>query len=263
MACSAVSLVVCDSIEVEREEGLTLPDETPWDIGPTHEGSQVHFSSDVRHGVERIWYLEQLRPFLENPDSQGPSVIARYYPHVCRVGDDAIWQRAHLAYGILELVPGLLGREWVTFPGHARRGPKRAPFPGIIEVLHGSAAFLLQRPGPFDRLREVSVIWLKQRDRVLLPPGYAYVLGNRGSDVLVVAEAHSIQTALHFDDMARHRGAGYYLGPSGVRPNPHYRGLPALRELEAAVMAPLPLGPHDLYHMVIESPERFRFLHPF
>ena len=65
-----------------------------------------------------------------------------------------------------------------------------------------------------------------------------------------------------FDEMARHRGAGYYLGPQGARPNPHYRAHPPLRELRAALMAAPGAGPQDLYQAVMAAPDRYRFLHP-
>lgn len=258
MACHSVLVTV--KMVGQRGEGggsaLAL------DISVHSEASLVHFGSDVDHGPEQQWHLEQIRPFLENPDSTGPSLIARYYPNVSRHRDQRVWRGMHLEYGILELLPGLVGREWPTFPGHLHRGPGRTPFPAVMEVIHGDGALYLQRSGPFDQIQEATLIWLSPHDRVLLPPGYIHVLINRGAGPLVVAEAHSTDTRAEFDDVARHRGAGYYLGPDGARPNSHYRRLRPLRVISATLMAPPAATGLDLYHMILGSPERFQFLHP-
>ena len=231
-------------------------------IGRGDNGTAIRFGSGVGHEVERVWHLEQVRPFLENPDSGGPGLIARFYGGVARIQERRVWERLHLEYGIVEIMPGVVGREWPAFPGHLHRGPQRTPFPAVLEVLHGEAGLYLQKDGSFDRIHEASILWLRRPDRVLVPPGYAHVLMNCGTEVLVVAEVHSSATLVDFDEMARHRGAGYYLGPQGARPNPHYRAHPPLRELRAALMAAPGAGPQDLYQAVMAAPDRYRFLHP-
>jgi hypothetical protein len=134
--------------------------------------TMVYFGDDVMHGPERQWHLEQIRPFLEIPDGDGPQIIARYFPRVARRQDVARWRERSLEYGILELASGQVGREWVTFPGHLHRGPRLVPFPAVLEVMQGEGALYLQRIGSFGRVEEATVVWLSARDRVLLPPGY-------------------------------------------------------------------------------------------
>ena len=232
------------------------------DLGITAPGRLLNFGPDVVHGSVRQWHLEQIRPFLEDPDATGPSVVARYYPRVSREKDLARWRSRHVEYGILELMPGMLGAEWITFPGHIHRGPARELFPAVFEVIHGDGALYLQRSGPFDRNLNASIVWLSVGDRVLLPPGYVHTLVNRGAQPLIVAEVHSEATRADFTDVARHRGAGYYFGPDGIRKNRHYRSSTPAREIAKASMAPPAVPGRDLYHAVLGNPERFRFLHP-
>ena len=121
----------------------------------------------------------------------------------------------------------------------------------------------MQRVGSFDRVQEASVVWVRQGDRLLLPPGQGHTIMNLGSEPLVAAEVHSSDTVAEFDEWARHRGAAYYFGPQGARPNPHYRAVPALKEIEAERLAPPNPGGHDLYQGIMARPERFHFLHPY
>lgn len=222
----------------------------------------VYFGDDVVHGSEQSWHLEQIRPFLESPDGDGPAVIARYFPRVARRQDVALWRQRSLEYGILELSCGQIAREWVTFPGHVHRGPRLVPFSSVLEVLQGDGALYLQRVGTFDRIYEATIVWLSPPNRVLLPPGYAHALVNCGDVPFVVAEAHSIHTTAQFSDIARHRGMAHYIGPDGFRPNLHYRVIPPVREIPAHAMAPPQAPEGDLYESMIKKPERFRFLHP-
>lgn len=232
-------------------------------IGVGEDGTVVQFGPDVLHGPERRWHLDQVRPFLENPDSTGPVLVARHFPRVWRSVDRSRWQSLHLEYGILELMAGMLGREWALFPLHLHRGPRRTPFSAVIEVISGQGGVFMQRVGSFDRVQEASVVWVRQGDRLLLPPGQGHTVMNVGSEPLVVAEVHSSDTVVEFDEWARHRGAVYYFGPQGARQNPHYRAVPALKEIQAELLAPPNPDGHDLYQGILARPERFHFLHPY
>nr|WP_243239484.1 glucose-6-phosphate isomerase family protein [Sulfobacillus harzensis] len=190
-------------------------------------------------------------------------MVARHYSAVSRHADRRLWEQLGLQYGILELAAGLLGREWVTFPAHLHLGPRRTPFAAIIEIMQGSAWVLLQKVDSFDRLHTAARLRLEAGERAILPPGHIHAVMNVGSIPLVVAEAHAADTIGDFESVARHRGAGYYGSPEGLRPNPHYRAHPRVKELSNAVMAPPDTGGRDLYRALLEWPERFRFLHPY
>lgn len=225
--------------------------------------SSVRFGADVTPGYSKIWYLDQVRPFLENPDSRGPEVVARYYADVSRKADRRIWEDLGWRYGILELSFGLMDQEWVTFPAHWHRGPRRTPFPIIIEVMQGRAWILLQKADSFDRVRDVGWLQLLAGEQAILPPGHVHAIMNVSAVPLVVADGHSVETEADFEGVSRHRGAAYYGGPTGFRPNPHYRSHPPVRELSKFIMAPPEAGGRDLYSALLEIPERFRFLHPY
>lgn len=223
--------------------------------------SLLRFGSDVRYDRPRVWHLDQIRPFLENPDAQGPDLIARYYGSVYRESEQARWKSRGLAYGLIELFPGTVANEWVTFPGHVHRGPGRVFLPSVAEVLHGTGGVYLQGVG--SRFRESTVIWLEPGDRIVLPPAFVHALINRGSEPFILAEVHSARTDGDFTEVARHRGMGFYFGPEGYRANPHYRDLEMVREVSAASMGAIKTPGRDLYQAVLHNADRFRILDPF
>lgn len=231
------------------------------DFGINQTDSILKFGSDVVYGLVREWHLEQIRPFLENPDATGPSLVTRYYPRVSRRRELSQWQSRQLDYGVLEIFALRLAQEWITFPGHVHKGPGRTLLPAVAEVLHGEGGLLLQGLGLSHR--QATIVWLTAQDRVFLPPGYAHAFINRGGVPFIVAEVHSSSTVVEYADIARHRGMAHYFGPDGSRPNPHYRGEVALRELPVNQMATPDISGRDLYQTVMRSAERFRFLHPF
>lgn len=224
-------------------------------------GPSLHFGADVVHGNIQDWHLEQIRPFLENPDSLGPLLAARYYGTVSRQRDHALWQYYRLEYGILEISPGTLSSEWMTFPGHRHKGPGRTPLAAVMEVVHGEGGLYLQPAG--SHRREATIVWLCTGHRVFLPPGHAHAIINRGRSSLIVAEVHSSLTEADFTEAAQHRGMAHYFGPTGARPNPHYRDMVSLRETTIDRMAAPDTSGEDLYQAVTHHVDRFRFLHPF
>jgi glucose-6-phosphate isomerase len=224
-------------------------------------GSLVQFGADVRREHSRAWHLEQLRPFLENPDAQGPAVVARYHGPVFRESEQKLWLARGLSYGILEVLPGLIGREWVTFPGHVHRGPRRTSLPSVAEVMHGYGGVYLQGVGP--RYRESSIVWLHPGDRIILPPGFGHAWINAGTDPFILAEVHASRTEYDFVEVARHRGMGFYFGPDGWRQNLHYRELEMVREVSAGAMAAPETPGRDLYQAALKYPDRFKLLDPF
>lgn len=220
----------------------------------------MQFGPDVIYTTPTTWYLEQVRPFLEDPDAAGPSLVARYTGRVTKKSETAFWQSQGMEYGILELTDGIVGDEWVTFPGHIHRGPRGSWRAAVMEVLHGSGALILQAHR--NGVREVSVAWLHPNDRIFLPPGYFHAFVNSGSGPLVIAEVHSTDTVWDFVEVARRRGLACYFGPGAIRANPHYSARHTSRELDVKDLE-TPVQPgHDLYHAVVHGAERFRFLRP-
>ncbi|PSR27243.1 MAG: hypothetical protein C7B46_19555 [Sulfobacillus benefaciens] len=60
--------------------------------------------------------------------------------------------------------------------------------------------------------------------------------------------------------MARHRGAGYWLGPQGERINVNYREVPMLKHYLATEIFPRPFGNEGIYRVIRRRPQAFQFL---
>ena len=212
-------------------------------------------------GPVEIRSAEHLRPFLEDPDSEASGIVSVIYQHLCPQSDARLWQRAGLRYGMTVLRPGCLGREWVKTAGHYR-SPASVE---MMEIVLGSGIVLVQTPAPDGGLEQVTCVKLQSRSVVVIPPRSARVLVNTGTGNLAVGHVASGTVRAEHEELARHRGAAYYLGPDGARPNPHYLDLPPLRTTEVDRLPLIRLGRPllgkwttrtDLYGDLLKNPEK-------
>ncbi|CAB1130199.1 putative GPI domain-containing protein [Candidatus Hydrogenisulfobacillus filiaventi] len=179
--------------------------------------------------------LEEMRPFLADPDADGPPVLYFLYHDLRPVGRAAGAVEVHLTW----LNPGLVGEEWVKTAGHDHVGAGRHPgYPELMEVVHGRVLVLLQRMRGQGRLAEVLLVTAETGDLLWIPPGYAHLAVNPGLEAAVLLHARARSCRVDYEGMARYRGAGYYLGPGGAIPNPNYVDVPPPVRLTARDLAP-------------------------
>ncbi|PSR29015.1 MAG: hypothetical protein C7B47_03435 [Sulfobacillus thermosulfidooxidans] len=209
------------------------------------------------HHVARS--LEELRPFLEDPDAKGPLYVYHVYEGVHLKSEQAKFRRLGFGVDVTMLWPGCLTREWSKTAGHIHTGIHRSDLFGeMVEVVHGEALFLLQAAS-HDRISEILLISATKGDWVVIPPGYSHVTMNTGPDVLALTFVHAQDIYLDYEDLARHRGAGLWIGPEGYRLNPSYAEIGVIRELRARDLIKNPVG-LPLYQLIGQQPDKFRFL---
>ena len=209
------------------------------------------------HHVARS--LEELRPFLEDPDAKGPLYVYHVYEGVHVKSEQDQFRQLGFGIDVTMLWPGHLTREWTKTAGHIHTGANRSTLFGeLIEVVNGTALFVLQQSRG-DRVSEIQLVSGKTGDWVLIPPGYTHVSVNTGLDVLALTCVHSQDIYLDYENIARHRGSGVWVGPEGYRINPSYTTIGPIRPLDACDLIKNPVK-LPLYQLVRQHPEYFRFL---
>ncbi len=210
------------------------------------------------HHVARS--LEELRPFLEDPDATGPQYVYHVYEGIHLKSEKEQILRSGFGIDVTMLWPGRLTREWSKTAGHSHTGFRRSVvFGELVEVVNGEGIFLLQSVRN-DRISEIFVISAMAGDWVMIPPGFEHVTLNTGEDVLALSFVHPQDIYLDYEGMARHRGAGLWIGPEGYRVNSSYQDTGVIRRLNARDLIKNPASNVPLYQLVTRHPDHFQFL---
>ncbi|MFN7991246.1 MAG: glucose-6-phosphate isomerase family protein [Candidatus Micrarchaeia archaeon] len=134
------------------------------------------------------------------------------------------------------------------------------PYPEIYQVLHGNAVFILQKK---NRNGSVDAIILnaRERDCVLLPPGWGHVSVNNGPEPLVLSNLVYDKFESLYDEYDENRGAAYYYLKGGeVQQNINYI-IQRSEHVEAKELnARYGFSCKDLLAEFSSEPKRFEFL---
>ncbi|MGH3927327.1 MAG: glucose-6-phosphate isomerase family protein, partial [Pseudonocardiaceae bacterium] len=169
-------------------------------------------------------------------------------------------------------MPGRLGREYPKTAGHYHPpGPDGVSFPEVYEVVHGRAAFVLQRVDDVtvDRpeIKDVSVQICREGERILIPPDCGHVTVNIGSTPLVVSDLVSLRSGHIYSSFRALRGAAHHLiadpeAALGLRlePNPAYPQAPEAVVANGSRCEPFLRDEQPVYTHFLAEPDDFRFL---
>ncbi len=216
--------------------------------------------TDVSVGRHIARSLEVLRPFLADPDAEGPRFPYHVYEDVLSRPDQAWVLQMGIEVSIAVILPGVLGSEWIKTAGHFHRPVQRRELPELVEVAHGQGTIILQLMRTPDRVAEIVTLSVARGDWVVIPPGYGHVSINSGPKPLILTHVRSRAVHLEYEEMARHRGAGYWFGPEGHWINKSYEEVPELKQFVASRLYARPFGNESVYRAIRRQPEYFKFL---
>lgn len=224
------------------------------------------WTGDVPPPEERD--VEEVRQVLASPECPCSGSIYFMYRDLARSEEDRAWLSAHsLRYDITRIPPLTLCGEYVKTKGHYHpNNPSGAGYPEVYEVLSGEAHYILQ-----DReIREVRLIFAREGEKVIVPPGFGHVTINASSRTLLMANLVSTRFSSDYSVYEKRHGAAYYmmLGEEMVK-NSHYPSVPPLRSrlpshstalgiVEGVTLYQLVEGREDL--SFLNRPERFLHL---
>ncbi len=214
---------------------------------------------DAAYDLHVARSLEEMRPFLEDPDARGREYVYHVYEGIHLKSEDARFRSTGLSVDLTVMWPGELTGEWAKTAGHFHSAAhSEDPRIELVEIVSGQALILLQASYR-ERIEDLQLVTAGPGDWVLVPPGYGHVSINVGEDVLMFTVAHSQDIYLEYEDIARHRGAGIWAGPAGIRENPNYSAIPPVKKLEARTLLAAP-GLDPLYQMIGHDASLFQFL---
>ena len=133
------------------------------------------------------------------------------------------------------LPPIMYGSEFNKTYGHYHV----PDYPEKYKLLTGDGYVLVQRlinrNGPFDKLKEIYIQKLKKDEWVELPPDSAHILVNVGNDLMITQDDQSDANFDHdYKSIENLKGMGYYVvkGSDGglfYVKNPNYSNLPSIQ----------------------------------
>jgi glucose-6-phosphate isomerase (EC 5.3.1.9) len=184
------------------------------------------------------------------------------YRDLAQTEEDRAWLSGHaLRYDVTRIPPFTLCGEYVKTKGHHHPcNPAGVGYPEVYEVLRGEAHYLLQ-----DRqVHDVVLIYTREGEKVIIPPGYGHVTINASSRTLLMANIVSTQFSSDYSLYEERHGAAYYMmiGKEMVK-NPQYPSIPVLRSRRPPLSIDLNLREDIPLYQLIEERADLSFLnHP-
>ena len=215
-------------------------------------------------GLRQVRRLEELESVLydmgclRHLGSDLP--VYEVYRDCCDDGARDLLRKHGLRYDVTVIPPLLLGEEYVKTLGHYHLPVGEvSAHPEIFEVLEGEAVFLVQKQSG-EEVVDVSLLYAKEGEKVLVPPGRGHIVINASSRRLVVGCLISRSCVRAYDPYVTKRGAAFYLLTGGrlVR-NPNYSSAPEVRVLRGEHLPFLERG-SGLVQMFLKDPSRLALL---
>lgn len=157
--------------------------------------------------------LEDLKPVLKDPSSQGPSHVYQVFP-----SDKENWVNKTV------VEPGKIGEEFTKTFGHYH--PENSP-PETYFVEQGEGILILQKKD----LSKIVIVKLKAGDRVKITNQYGHSISNVGKEPLILYDDWKIpHTPADYEQIKNLHGMACYLVEEGGEvksiSNLNYQNLP-------------------------------------
>lgn len=225
--------------------------------------------------------LRQMQSVIINDNLICPEIFYTIYAHLYRRKDTEFWSKSGLVYDLTFMLPNLAGIEYIKTYGHYNDISSKSPSGAmeIIEVAYGSGVIILQKPtvkNPkgktieeiynFAEIEEMYIIKVVKGDKLVVPPGFAYVVINTKSTLFAIGTLSAKDRRPICDPLFKLHGAGYYLIRKNARQeivkNPHYLKVPKMKKSKVADFNKI-VGfktTQPLYMQALKFPERFEWL---
>lgn len=140
-------------------------------------------------------------------------VIYRYTSGLWLPGDEGIWKKANVIYGIVVFLPGVFSGEYVKASGqyHPIQSPNTMATPEVYTVLSGVGHFLLQKSSPpYKVIDDAVLVEVQAGETFIVPPDYGHLQINPGKEPLVFSYAVMDGMKGVYEPFKQTRGAIYY-----------------------------------------------------
>ena len=206
--------------------------------------------------------LEELRPYLKNPEAAGgPDPVYRVWRHACLKQDEEKVKAANLRYDLTLIPPGRIDGEFAKTAGHYHKS-----YPEVYEVLHGRAYFLIQKPGKdFKNIESAILVEAGPGEKFLIPPAYGHNTINVFDEPLIMANWLSNSADPYdYEPYKILNGASYRLIAEGdlvdIVKNPAYESAPDIRKIRPKEMPQFGLIKKQPLYSLVGNLEKLRIL---
>ena len=209
-----------------------------------------------------------MAPVSATPVSPGSRRIQYWMLNSIVREEDAGRVDPRLCYDFTFLPDRPVGWERTKTFGHShpKPGPGRLGFAEVLEILEGTAGFLLHDLLPGPRSTCAALVVGRPGERVIFPPSLSHASVNLASGPLVfsdIIDRRIVERQLPSDysQVAAAHGLAYYIDLDGeAQPNPAYLEVPPLERFTAEEWSgPSPDRP--LYRDYVERPGDWDWLH--
>jgi len=184
--------------------------------------------------------LDYVRMVLLNRELDVPIHLYRVYTDLKEPGSKGL-ANGKYHYDLLVMPPNVAGVEYVKTHGHmtpVANEKKGLTYPVLIEILYGSATFLIQKfdedfdpvMGLGSEVEELYTLKAPKGSVVVIPPNYYYTMINTRNSYLITSRIHyKWDTPSERSRIEEKHGAPVYIIRKNARQeivkNPHYRNV--------------------------------------
>jgi glucose-6-phosphate isomerase len=196
--------------------------------------------------------LDQMKNVILNDQLVYPKLFYTEYFHVYKNEHSKIFKDNNLRHDITVMSGDLAGIEFMKTYGHYHEilDGTNTPAPEVIEILHGNAILILQKPHKitedkkrsindmydFGDITDVHIFKLKTGDAFVIPPHYGHIIVNQKPTVLVFSSLISARAKSIYNGIFNYKGGAYYVIKKNAKQvlvqNPHYKHVPKIKKVK-------------------------------
>src|SRR3989344_7219362 len=182
--------------------------------------------------------LDELRPFLKNPDSKGSDPVYRVWRGVYLKSEEEKVRNSGLRLDLILMPPGKIGDESVKTAGHYHLS-----YPEMYFILYGRAYILAQSYNENPKVIKSALLTeAGTGEQVFIPRGFGHNTINVLNEPLLFATLMDENAVDDYESYKDNHGASYYFLDNGnlvdIVKNPNYESVPELKKIPAEKITP-------------------------
>ncbi len=212
-------------INLQKISGLPISLDT--------EKMELKFDGDFAPMKKTEKSLDELKPFLKNPNNSGPDPVYYVWRGVYLKNEEEKIKNSGLRLDLTLMPPGKIGDEFVKTAGHYH-----LPYSEMYFILSGRAYILTQSYNENPKaIKDVHLTEAGAGEQVFIPRDFGHNTINVFNEPLVFATLMDENAVDDYEPYKNNRGASYYFLDNGnlvdIVKNPNYDSIPELKKIPA------------------------------
>ncbi len=226
--------------------------------------------------------LCEMKNVILNSKLLYPDLFYTEYCHIYKKLHEDIFKESNIRHDITIMSSNFVGIEFMKTYGHYYDllNSHYYSAPEIIEILHGTALILLQKPKivskgfaigqgidditDFSSITDVYIFKLNKGNMILIPPNFGRIIINQKASPLVYTSLKSTKARALYQHILKYKGAAYYIIKKNAKQvfvqNPNYKTVPKVKKIKKWPYANLLDTKIPLYQSFISNPQKYDWL---